>query len=160
MAEIKSLNKNTICHLVVGGFLIQNKKVLLIYHPIIEKWLPVGGHIDENETPEQSLKKEFKEEVGLDIAVINSSQKVYIAETEIRRQAPNPFYSEIHSSGNHNHHCQFFICKLIDERQKVKVDGIEVKEFKWFTKDELISDDQVGEDIKTVALLALNEKKT
>lgn len=160
MANIKLLNENTVCHLVVGGFLIRNEKVLLIYHPIIEKWLAVGGHIDENETPEQSMVKEFKEEVGLDITVMNSSQKVDIVETEIRKQAPNPFYSEIHSAGDHNHHCQFFICKLIDEKQKVKVDGIEVKEFKWFTKDELISDDQVGEDIKTVVLLALNEEKT
>ena len=53
--------------LTVGGYIIHNNKVLLIHHNKLNLWLPVGGHIDENETPDQALRREIKEEVNLDI---------------------------------------------------------------------------------------------
>ncbi len=154
MSNIRNLSENSICHLTVGGYLFKDNKVLLIYHPKINKWLPVGGHIDENETPEMSIIKEFKEEVGLNIKVVNSGLTMSISEPNIRRVQPSPFYSEIHSVGDHNHHCQFFICELIDVNQNVNVDGIEVKEFEWLSKEEVQEKRNIGDDIKNLALIA------
>jgi 8-oxo-dGTP pyrophosphatase MutT (NUDIX family) len=46
-------------------YLIENQQVLLIYHPKLHKWLPPGGHIEENETPSEAAIREVKEETNL-----------------------------------------------------------------------------------------------
>lgn len=46
--------------LVIGAFLIHNNKVLLIHHKKLNLWLPPGGHIEKNETPDDAVKREFK----------------------------------------------------------------------------------------------------
>jgi 8-oxo-dGTP diphosphatase len=37
--------------------------------PFEDFWHVIGGHIENGETPEQALKREFKEETNLDITV-------------------------------------------------------------------------------------------
>lgn len=44
--------------------LYRNKKINDINHG---KWIGVGGHIEENETPEEAIKREVKEETNLDL---------------------------------------------------------------------------------------------
>ncbi len=51
-------------------YILQDDKVLLIYHKKYGKWLPPGGHLDENELPPHGAIREAKEETGLDIALI------------------------------------------------------------------------------------------
>lgn len=52
------------------GILIENGKILLIRRakePDKEKWAVPGGRIEENETAEECLKREFREETGIEI---------------------------------------------------------------------------------------------
>lgn len=58
-------------------YLIENQKVLLIYHHKLQKWLPPGGHVETNETPAEAAKREVKEETGLEIAFI-SQENLFI----------------------------------------------------------------------------------
>jgi 8-oxo-dGTP pyrophosphatase MutT (NUDIX family) len=48
-------------------YLIDNQKVLLIYHPKLQKWLPPGGHVEADETPAEAARREVLEETGLEI---------------------------------------------------------------------------------------------
>jgi len=42
-------------------FLVRDdKKVLLTWNKNLQTWIPVGGHIDHGETPEQALKREVR----------------------------------------------------------------------------------------------------
>jgi len=50
--------------------IIDDQRVLLIYHRKLKKWLPPGGHIDINELPTDAACREVKEETGLDIELI------------------------------------------------------------------------------------------
>lgn len=51
-------------------FIIDNDRVLLIFHRKLQKWLPPGGHMNANETPPEAAKREAFEETGLEIAFI------------------------------------------------------------------------------------------
>ena len=57
--------------LVVAGYLFHNNKVLLIHHKKLDIWIPPGGHIDENETPDEALEREIMEELNLNIEILN-----------------------------------------------------------------------------------------
>ena len=43
------------------------RKVLLGLHQKLQKWLPSGGHQEENENPFEALLRETKEETGFDV---------------------------------------------------------------------------------------------
>ena len=54
----------------VAIFVVQDGKVLVIHHRTLDKWLPLGGHIELDEDPEQAALREAKEESGLDVELI------------------------------------------------------------------------------------------
>ncbi len=54
----------------VAIFVVQDGKVLLIHHRKLDKWLPLGGHIELEEDPEQAAVREAKEESGLDVELL------------------------------------------------------------------------------------------
>jgi 8-oxo-dGTP pyrophosphatase MutT (NUDIX family) len=54
----------------VAIFVVQDGKILLIHHRNLNKWLPLGGHIELDENPEQAALREAKEESGLDVELL------------------------------------------------------------------------------------------
>lgn len=48
-------------------YIIKDHKVLLLLHPKFHKWLPPGGHLEENEAPHECALREVLEETGLEI---------------------------------------------------------------------------------------------
>jgi 8-oxo-dGTP pyrophosphatase MutT (NUDIX family) len=54
----------------VAIFVVHDGKVLLIHHRKLDKWLPLGGHIELDEDPEQAALREAKEESGLDVELL------------------------------------------------------------------------------------------
>lgn len=119
--------------LVIAGYIIHQNKVLLIHHRKLDLWLPVGGHIDENETPDQALIREIKEEVGIDVEILNQSNTPLGG--NIRGNLATPFYVNVHSVGDHDHCCFFYVCKAINP-EKLQINK-ELKNFGWFTKEDL-----------------------
>lgn len=54
----------------VAIFVVRDAKILLIHHRKLDKWLPLGGHIELDEDPEQAALREAKEESGLDVELL------------------------------------------------------------------------------------------
>ena len=54
----------------VAIFVVQDGKLLLIHHRALNKWLPLGGHIELDEDPEQAALREAREESGLEVELI------------------------------------------------------------------------------------------
>jgi len=54
----------------VAIFVVHDHQILLIHHRKLDKWLPLGGHIELEEDPEQAALREAKEESGLDVELL------------------------------------------------------------------------------------------
>ena len=54
----------------VAIFVVSRDKVLLIHHRALDKWLPLGGHIELDEEPETAALREAFEESGLEVELI------------------------------------------------------------------------------------------
>lgn len=54
----------------VALFVVHNGKVLLVHHRNLNKWLPIGGHIELDEDPETAALREAKEESGLEVKLL------------------------------------------------------------------------------------------
>lgn len=56
------------------AYILEENRVLLHLHKKLGKWLPPGGHLEENETPPECAIREAKEETGLRIALIQDER--------------------------------------------------------------------------------------
>ncbi|SHJ99523.1 ADP-ribose pyrophosphatase YjhB, NUDIX family [Anaerobranca californiensis DSM 14826] len=57
-------------HFTVAVFVVHQNKVLLLKHKKLKMWLPPGGHIEDNEIPDEAAVREVKEETGLDVILV------------------------------------------------------------------------------------------
>ena len=60
-------------HFVASGYIVKDDRILLVNHKKHGMWLPVGGHMEGDETPDQTVKREVKEETGLDVEIISDN---------------------------------------------------------------------------------------
>jgi 8-oxo-dGTP pyrophosphatase MutT (NUDIX family) len=54
----------------VAIFVVHRGNVLVIHHRKLDKWLPLGGHVELDEDPEQAALREAREESGLEVELL------------------------------------------------------------------------------------------
>jgi 8-oxo-dGTP pyrophosphatase MutT (NUDIX family) len=54
----------------VAIFVVHDNKVLVIHHRGLDRWLPLGGHIELDEDPEAAALREAREESGLEVELL------------------------------------------------------------------------------------------
>lgn len=122
--------------------------------------MPPGGHIDPDETPEETAKRECKEETGLDVEIIGDDQSdLFTGREEEGRMLTKPIAmllenipaSEERGEPAHQHMDFLFIAKPLDESQPITLAEEEGGEIKWFTKEEVeaLKDDEIFGNVKT-----------
>jgi len=118
--------KNSQGHITASGLVINDDKVLLIFHPYIKRWLQPGGHIDEGETPINAAIREVYEETGL-VCTLASNEQDPI-DIDIHLIPSNPKKGE----GEHLHIDLLFQLKV--EKQDVPMEEIQ---FNWVPFDQV-----------------------
>lgn len=56
----------------VAVFVVHDGAVLLHYHQKLARWLPPGGHVNEDELPCDAAVRETREEAGLEIIIVDA----------------------------------------------------------------------------------------
>jgi 8-oxo-dGTP pyrophosphatase MutT (NUDIX family) len=78
----------------VSVFIVKKRKVLFILHKQLKRWLPVGGHIELDENPEEAALREAKEESGLEVELVGERPPLQKEDGFIPLM--NPGYLDIH----------------------------------------------------------------
>ena len=69
----------------------------------------------------------------------------------IKKSLANPFYVNVHSAGDHEHCCFFYVCKALNP-ENLQIND-ELKNFGWFSNSEL-SKPPITSDVKNITLKA------
>jgi len=85
----------------VAIFVVHDEKILVIHHRKLDKWLPLGGHIELEEDPEQAALREALEESGLEVELLGERPPTTSPGT---RALVAPRFLDIHRiSATHEH---------------------------------------------------------
>lgn len=116
----------------------QPRRVLLVKHKKLNKWMPPGGHQEETENPYEAAIRETKEETGIDIS--NYLPKpVPIDDRALSLPVPQYILEEkIDPYGNqfeHYHLDMIYVVHL--PHQQVNQQKSESHSIGWFTLEEV-----------------------
>ena len=112
---------NPIGHVTASGLVVNDDKVLLIFHPYIKRWFQPGGHIDEGDSPIAAAIREVYEETGYVCELDSDSQDPI--DIDIHEIPENPKKGE----GAHLHIDLLYCLRVV--RQEQSAEDIECK---WF----------------------------
>ena len=130
----------------VAIFVVHDGKVLLIHHRKLDQWLPLGGHIELDEDPEQAALREAKEESGLDVELLGERPPTTGPGT---RALIAPRFLDIHRiTDTHEHIGMIYwarpkvgpcCCAASDDQQVVPATlaAAEHHDIRWCSADEL-----------------------
>jgi ADP-ribose pyrophosphatase YjhB (NUDIX family) len=118
---------------VVSVFIIHKGRVLLVHHKSYDEWLPIGGHIEMDEDPEQALYREIKEECGLRVRIL--AHKPAINHPGVKALL-TPSYMDVHRIDKVHRHIAFVYFGLA-RSARVRLHEREHKSFVWLKRSEL-----------------------
>lgn len=138
-------------HFTATCFIVNDDRVLLHFHKKLDKWLPVGGHIDRDELPHQAAEREVKEESGLNVD-ISGREKL----SEEVDRLPEPDKVLLQDINDHHQHIDSVFFVESDQDDFESEEGIE--EMAWFTEEE-VKDLDADEEVKKHSLEVLEKFK-
>ncbi len=137
-------------------YVVENERVLLVFHKKLKKWLPPGGHLDQDELPPDGAIREAKEETGLDVEII-PQENLWIEQRWNGRSFERPYLCllehipAINGEAAHEHVDFVYIGQPTGGRLIQNHD--ETEGIRWFTFDEvreLERDVDIFEDVYRV----------
>ena len=149
--KMSSINWKDKCWVTTIFLVNSNHKVLLTWNKNIQTWIPVGGHIDEGETPEEAIKREVAEETGFDFSFHEDSHE----ENNGKVRVVKPHRFQIEEVPHHGNHMNFvFFGKVENYDENVK-ETDEAEKLKWFSREELLNDETMLENVRNTAIKAI-----
>ena len=119
----------------VAIFVVHEGRVLVIHHRKLDRWLPLGGHIELDEDPEQAALRETREESGLDVELLGERPPTTGPGT---RALIGPRYLDIHRiSDTHEHIGMIYFAR--PKGGQVTLAQAEHHDIKWCTAEQLES---------------------
>lgn len=142
-------------------------RILLLWHKRLQRWMPPGGHVDPDETPEETARRECKEETGLDVEIVGDAQTdLFMGAREEGRMLTKPLAMLLENipacpernEPAHQHMDFLFRARLIDPSQTVQLAESEVRELRWFTQEEVeaLPKEEIFENVRRYVRHGIN----
>ncbi|MGI8965434.1 MAG: NUDIX hydrolase [Limisphaerales bacterium] len=118
----------------VAIFVVHNEKLLLIHHRKLNKWLPLGGHIELDEDPEIAAYREAREEGGFDVELLG--ERPPTTETGTRALIA-PRFLDIHRINETHEHIGMIYWARPKNSAEAKCATKEHHDIRWCSKEDL-----------------------
>src|SRR4051812_739704 len=99
-----------------SGLILENDKVLLLFHRKLQCWIYPGGHVEQDEDPIRAVEREVLEETGLVVNVVGARDE----ELDVAGVSSLPLPIAIlkepindNKQGQHIHIDLIYECKII-----------------------------------------------
>ena len=128
----------------------ESGQILMIKHKQQGKWLPPGGHVDENELPCQAVKREVFEETGIKVQVLSSVPEIIIV-GGVAKELPLPLrimHVDVEGTGLNNYIDLIYLCRAINTDTTPQES--EIDDIGWFSPEEAMKMDTYEDIIKTI----------
>ncbi len=139
-------------------YIVKDSKILLHLHQKFKKWMPPGGHLEENELPHEAAIREALEETGLRIELLHkNSMNIDLWNA---RSIPKPYHMLLenipscHEKPEHQHIDMIYVGSTEDDIP------IGQNDCRWFSLKEIISlvdDYEIFTDTKIIAQILLED---
>lgn len=141
MEDINKINKNTEKHFTASALIINREgRALLVNHKKLGVWLYPGGHLETNETPDETVIREVKEETNLDVEIVSDKDE-NLADSEanvfVLHQPYTILCEKIKSDLEHYHIDLVYRCEIISENHNKIINDFKKKEISFFGLDDL-----------------------
>lgn len=118
----------------VAIFVVHAGRILLIHHRKLDKWLPLGGHIELDEDPETAALREAREECGFEVELVGERPPTTEPGT---RALIAPRFLDIHRiSDTHEHIGMIYWARPKDSAQ-AQCATEEHHEIRWCSSEDL-----------------------
>lgn len=143
----------------------EQHRALLLWHKRLRRWMPPGGHMEPNETPEDTALREAKEETGLDIEIVSELQEDFYCTTgEEGRILKKPFAFFLErippcperGEPAHEHIDFIYRARARDPEHALRLCATESDPLRWFTREEIAALDASREIYVNVQRLLLS----
>ncbi len=123
-------------HFCASAFVINpyTKKILLIKHKKNKKWTQPGGHIEGNETPEETAVREVYEETGLRVRLLGER---FPREDDFIRPLGIQKNRRTTNDGETHLHIDIIYAAIPNDDSNFKLNKEESDDIGWFSREEL-----------------------
>ena len=123
-------------HFCASAFIIDpyTKKILLIKHKKNKRWTQPGGHIEDDETPEEAALREVYEETGLHVRLLGERfprEEDFIRPLGIQKNRRTLSDGEMHL------HVDIIYAAVPNDDQNLVLNCEESDDIRWFSRNEL-----------------------
>lgn len=135
-------------------------EVLLIKHRKLHVWLPPGGHVEENELPDDAVLREIYEETGIRAEILPNKRGLSLS-SEHARELETPFavlLVDIEGDGKHNHIDLIYACKAMND--VFVPNENEITDAGWFSCDQICDLETFDNVRKTIICAARTTRWT
>lgn len=143
-------------HFTATG-IVRNRhgQVLLIQHRKLGVWLPPGGHVEENETPDDAVLREIAEETGVAARIV-SPKRLALRDDRCGElhQPLLVLLEDIEGGGRHLHIDLIYLCEA--EADALHAQETETTGIGWFAPEN-VSMIETYDNVRETILLAGRE---
>lgn len=143
-------------------YIVHGDKVLLRFHEKHKRWLVPGGHIEPEHDPIETVYKEAKEEVGLDIRIVADPVEQFDepdngADNGV--DLPLPLFINRHRINEIHEHIDLIYAAVSDSMEIKPEEGeaSDPENFRWVSEAELEKLSDVSDRVKHHAKIALKK---
>lgn len=156
MPHIHTLpGQNDIC---VNVFVVYQDRVLLRLHEKYHIWLPPGGHVELDETPEVAALREVKEEVGLEVELWRGNTASIERDmplSEYQELVPPVYMNRHRISDDHHHIVLMYFATTSSSEIREPENHEKSGGCAWLTRQEIEVHPEIDESTKYYSIKAL-----